>query len=80
MGVLKDLSSIAGTVAEVRRATKFITDLANLKRQLIALKQERDRELRRRGELESAIRKHKAAMAECPRNWESDQVLWKLVE
>ena len=80
MGVLKDISSIANTVAEVRRAAKFVSDVANMKKQLIAMKQERDRELRRRGELEAAIRKHKAAMADCPRNWESDQVLWKLVE
>lgn len=80
MGLLKDINKLARVVGEARRATKFLLELAELKKQVEALKQERDRERRRRQELEAAILRHKKAMEECPRVWESDEALWKLVE
>jgi predicted nucleic acid-binding Zn-ribbon protein len=80
MSILKDINKLAQAVGEARRASKFLVELTDLKKQITSIKQERDRELRRRQELEAAIKTHKKAMEDCPRHWESDQVLWKLVE
>lgn len=80
MSILKDIKNLSQAVGEARRAAKALVELANLKDQLTALKQERDRERRRRQQLEAAIRAHQEAMAECPRAWESDRALWKLLD
>lgn len=80
MGILKDINNFAKTVGEARRATKAIVELSNLKAQLKALKEERDQERKRRQELEAGIQKHKKSMEDCPRSWESDQELWRLVD
>jgi hypothetical protein len=80
MSILKGINDIAKAVGEARRASKFLVEMTDLKKQLTAMKQERDRELRRRQELEGAIRAHKKAMEDCPRHWESDQTLWKLID
>jgi hypothetical protein len=77
MGFVKDITRAVG---EARRATKVLLELADLKKRLETMAEERDRERRRRQELEAAIRQHKKAMEDCPRSWESDQELWRLVE
>lgn len=80
MSFLKDIKSISQAVGEARRATKAIVELASIKEQLAALKKERDGERARRVALEKAILAHQKAMEDCPRSWESDRALWKLVE